>query len=75
MEDFYRKLADILEVPEVKPADVMGGFAEWDSLSILSVIAWLSSDYEIHLHASELWEISTAQNLQDLVVERRGQRR
>ena len=53
----------------------MGGFAEWDSLSILSVIAWLSSDYEIHLHASELWEISTAQNLQDLVVERRGQRR
>jgi acyl carrier protein len=74
MEGFCRKLADILDVQEVKPADVLGDFAEWDSLSVLSVIAMLGSDYGINLHASELWGITTAQDLHDLVVERSGKR-
>ena len=74
MEDFYRKLADILDVPEVKPADVLGDFTEWDSLSVLSVIAMLDSDYAINLHATELWEIKTAKDLYDRVVERSGKR-
>ena len=74
MEDFYRKLADILDVPEVKPTDVLGDFAEWDSLSVLSAIAMFGSDYGVTLHASELWEIATAQDLHDRVAERSGKR-
>ena len=74
MEDFYRKLADILDVSEGKPAAVLGDFTEWDSLSVLSVIAMLDSDYGINLHATELWEFKTAQDLYDRVVERSGKR-
>jgi acyl carrier protein len=72
MEDFYRKLADIMDVPEVKPTDILGAFAEWDSLSVLSFIAMLGSDCGINLNASELWGITTAQDLYNLVVERSG---
>ena len=72
MDDFYRKLADILDVPEVKPTDVLGDFPEWDSLSVLSVIALADSDYKVNLHASDLWAIATAGELQAFIAERSG---
>ena len=68
MEEFCSKLAQILDVPEVKPTDVLSDFEEWDSLSILSVIAMASSDYRVTLHASHLWEIGTVQELHDRIL-------
>ena len=37
MEEFYRKLADILEVPEVKPADVMCAHVADDEVGLASI--------------------------------------
>jgi acyl carrier protein len=68
MENFLAKVAEILEVDEVKPADVLDGFKEWDSLAVLSVIAMADGDYHINLTAVEIRDSRTGQGLLDLVA-------
>lgn len=42
MEKMKEQLAELLEVDEVKDSDVLEDFECWDSLTILSIIAWAS---------------------------------
>lgn len=72
MDGFYEKIAEILEVDVVKASDVLADFPEWDSLSVLSVIAMVGLDYGINLTAADLRGVATAQALGDLVAGRRG---
>jgi acyl carrier protein len=72
MEEIYAKLADIMQVDEVKPTDVLASFEEWDSLSVLSVLAMVDADYGVILSAPELLGISTAQELVELIAQKRG---
>jgi len=71
MEDFYAKLADILEVEEVKPNDVLRQFENWDSLTALSILATLDASYGVNLTAMELRKINTAAELAATVENRR----
>jgi acyl carrier protein len=68
MENLLTKVAEILEVDEVKPTDILDDFEEWDSLAVLSVIVMIDSDYHINLTAKEIRKCSTGQELLDLVV-------
>ena len=72
MDEFLRKLADILEVDEVKPTDVLEDYPEWDSLSVLSAIAMIGSDYGINLRASDVRTVITAQSLYELATRKNG---
>jgi acyl carrier protein len=71
MEEFLKRLAEILEVDEVQGSSVLRDFAEWDSLSALSVIAMLDAGYGVQLSANDLKNLDTAEGLYDLVLERR----
>ena len=71
MEEIYGKLADILQVDEVKPADNLASFEEWDSLSVLSVVAMVDADYGVNLNAKELLGVNTAQGLVELIAQKR----
>jgi acyl carrier protein len=68
MDEFYTRLTDILEVDEVAPSDVLRDFAEWDSLTVLSVIAMLDAHYGINISAADLRQIATAGELADLAA-------
>jgi acyl carrier protein len=70
MDEFYTRLADILEVDEVAPSDVLRDFAEWDSLTVLSVIAALDAHYGVNISAADLREIATAGELADFAAAR-----
>lgn len=72
MEEIYAQLADILQVDEVKPTDVLASFEEWDSLSVLSVVAMVDARYGVNLSAAELAGVSTAQGLAELIAQKRG---
>jgi len=72
MDDFYQKIAQILEVDAVNASDVLADFPEWDSLSVLSAIAMIGKDYGVNLMARDLRGVDTAQTLRDLVAGRRG---
>jgi len=63
MKIFLQSLADILEVDEVKPTDLLADFEEWDSLSVLSIMAMVDADHHVTLSAGEIKGIGTAENL------------
>ena len=68
IEDFSHKLADIMEVDEVRPADVLKEFGEWDSLTVLSVISMIHSTEGVSLSAADIRQVDTVQALHDLVA-------
>jgi acyl carrier protein len=70
MENFYAKLAEILEVDEVKPDDVLQDFENWDSLTVLSIVATLDANYGVNLTAGDLRRITTGGELASLVESR-----
>jgi acyl carrier protein len=67
----HQKLSEILEVPEVKPDDVLKEFEAWDSLAVLSIIAMLGNQYGIRISAMELNTLHTVADLEALVSQRK----
>jgi len=62
-EEFCEKLAYILEEDEVKLENVLKDFEEWDSLSVLSIIAMFGSDYGVTIFAKDIMKLTTVKDL------------
>ena len=62
-EKFCEKLADIVETDEVKLENVLKDFEEWDSLSVLSIIAMVDSDYGVTIFAKDIMKLKTVKDL------------
>ena len=73
MNDFYAQLAEVLELDEIAPEQDLQDLPEWDSLSALSVIAMLHSNYRVAVTAAELKIATTALALHELVARKTGQ--
>lgn len=71
MEQFYSKLAEILEVDDVKEDALLESFPAWDSLGVLSAIAMVDSQYGVNLTALDLAGIKTADEFARLVESRK----
>jgi acyl carrier protein len=71
MKEFCQQIADILEVESLSEADVLSDFPEWDSLSILSLIAMIDSTYGANVTASEVREAATPAGLWQLIASRK----
>lgn len=67
MDEFKAKLADILEIDEVHDSDILRDFPEWDSLTVLSVIAMLHQDYGVTLSATDIKNVVTVESLYNLI--------
>jgi len=67
MNEFLAKIAEILEVDRVSETDELKAFPQWDSLSVLSVIAMLDANYGVNLHAADFGPIKSASDLWNLV--------
>ena len=67
MSNFLQKLAEILEVPEVKDSDQLKAFPQWDSLAVLSVIAMLDANYGVNLRAADFATVDSVADLWQLV--------
>jgi acyl carrier protein len=67
MNEFLKKLAEILEVGEVKESDELKTFPQWDSLAVLSVIAMLDANHGVNLRAADFTPINSAADLWNLV--------
>ena len=69
--EFYQRLAEILDVEEVKPENVLKDFDGWDSLAILSVLAMADAKYGVSVKAEEIRSVVTAEDLARLVEPKR----
>jgi acyl carrier protein len=72
MNEFLEQLADILEVEQVSPGDVLSGFDAWDSLAQLSIIALTEENYGVGIFASELKDTQTIEGLWELIESKRN---
>lgn len=63
VEEFCEKLADNLETDEVKLENVLKDFEECDSLSALSIIAMVDSDYGVTIFAKDIMKLKTIKDL------------
>jgi acyl carrier protein len=67
MNEFLKKLSEILEVSQVNEADQLKAFPQWDSLAVLSVIAMLDANYGVNLRAADFGPVNSAADLWTLV--------
>jgi acyl carrier protein len=63
MEKMKEELAELLEVDEIKDDEVLADFESWDSLTILSIIAWASENHGKTLLAKDVNEAKTVGGL------------
>jgi acyl carrier protein len=71
--EFCQRLADILDIVEVKPENVLGEFEQWDSLAVLSVLAMVDSKYRVTIRANEIRSVVTVGDLAKLVEAKLGE--
>ena len=67
MEDFEKAISEILEVDSIESNDYLESFDAWDSLTILSIIAFCDSEYKVSLSADEINKSETIKGLKKLV--------
>lgn len=70
MEELINKLAEIFEVEELDVTKKFQDYEEWDSLSALTIIAMLDSDYHITMKGSDLREFPSIEAFCNKVLEK-----
>jgi acyl carrier protein len=68
LTDFYAELAEILEVENVIDEDVLAEFDCWDSLTILSIIAFLNQNYKIQKSAIDIINCKSVRDIYALTT-------
>ncbi|HVB47751.1 MAG TPA: acyl carrier protein [Burkholderiales bacterium] len=74
MEVLLERLATILDEPAVAPDDALQGYANWDSLAVLSIVAMAQEDYGVVLQAPDIQGAGTARGLFALIEGHRAGR-
>lgn len=70
MEELVNKLSEILEVEDLDITKKFTDYDEWDSLTSLSVLALLSSDYNMSMSFKELASFESIEAFCKKVVSR-----
>jgi acyl carrier protein len=68
MENFETGMAELLEVDSVKDTDVLQDFEAWDSLTSLSIIAFIDENYKVSVSAKDLVDARTVGGLKEWVA-------
>ena len=68
MENFDSGMAELLEVDSVNDHDLLESFEAWDSLTSLSIIAFIEENYSVNLSAADLLSAKTISGLKELVL-------
>jgi acyl carrier protein len=67
MENFESSISELLEVDSIEMNDELASFDCWDSLTILSIIAFSSDEYNVTLSADEINNAKTISGLKKLI--------
>ncbi len=63
MEALIAQIKEIFELEHVAETDVLRDFELWDSLSVISLLAFVDSEWNLQLAADDLAEIATVAEL------------
>jgi acyl carrier protein len=68
MKNFEEGLAELLEVDSVQEFEVLEDFESWDSLTSLSIIAFIDESFEVSVSAKDFTEVKTVGGLKSFVM-------
>ena len=68
MEDFLEKIAELFEEDTVQLTDTIVDFDAWDSLTSLSIIAYVGEEYQKTISAAQIIEAETIGGLYKLIT-------
>ena len=71
MDALTEQILEIFEIEEITPSDVLRDLELWDSLSVISLIAFLDESYGINIEVTELVDVITVADLFSFVEHRR----
>ncbi len=74
MENFEIEIAELLEVDSVTNSDVLKDFDAWDSLTVLSIIAYADESHHITVSAQEVNTAGTVSGLKALFLSKKDNR-
>lgn len=67
MEEINIEMADILEVDFVSDDDELKDFVGWDSLAILSLLAFIDDNYDVQLDDGDFETIRSLSDVKKLI--------
>jgi acyl carrier protein len=70
MENIRPLISEVLEVDTVEMSDELISFDSWDSLTILSIIAIVSDEFNVELTREEIENSETIKGLEELIESR-----
>ncbi|RDU73053.1 hypothetical protein CQA66_02120 [Helicobacter aurati] len=70
MQEIYQKLQELLDVDSLSEEQLLADFEDWDSLSIISFIAFLDTKYQINLYTNELQQAKSVKDLLQLIADK-----
>lgn len=70
MENFEASITELLEVDNIEMNDELSSFEAWDSLTILSIIAFCDDEFKVTLSAEEINNSKTINGLKELIESR-----
>jgi acyl carrier protein len=68
MKELNIELADILEVESVTDDEILNSFENWDSLSILSLTAFVDKNYNIQISNDDLSDVKTLADIKNIIA-------
>ena len=68
MESFQNEIAELLEVESVTECDELESFEAWDSLTSLSIIAFIDEKYKVSISSNELLNSKNVGGLKNLIL-------
>lgn len=71
MDDIIQKLSEILEVENLDITRRFKDYDEWDSLTSLSIIAMLDSDYNLSMTFKEIASFDSIESFCKEVIDRK----
>lgn len=63
MESLRLQIKEIFELEKVDDSDVLRDYELWDSLSVISLLAFVDSEWNLAIQAEDLAEINTVGEL------------
>jgi acyl carrier protein len=63
VKNYLERMAELLEVDHVSAEDVMEDFECWDSLTVLSIIAYLDEAFKVKVSAEQVKQCRTVGDL------------
>jgi len=72
MENFENQIAELLETDSVAESDELQSFEAWDSLTSLSIIAFIEENYSISLSGNDLLAAKTVGGLKEMVLSKKN---